>query len=578
MMSLLLVLASLAGVLGQVLTPQIGQYIQQIVALEQIPGLTVGVSRVSGASEFGAWGYRSEDGDAMTTDTLFDLGSGSKAFLSAAMGILIDDFARGRNTVPLPSGVSKFDWDTKVAAILPGQWKLEDPWASQKTNIADLLSHVTGLPRHDYSYRPTDNSSTLFKKLQALRPAFELREQWSYNNIMYTVGAYIISTYAGRNYTKFVTDRIFTPLNMSSSSFSFNAANASGKATQTFTVESGRRIPWWITDTEEELVAGPGGVISNVEDMDKWVRTMLNGGIDPRTNITIIPASAWTEVTTSRAVVQGFAQKTNPQYSIQGYGLGWFRDGYAGHDIIQHDGSVPGSSSLVTVAQLDGVAVTVLVNTDDPDDVTMSAITYEILDSILGITDTSGVTTPPPPTKRALAHRSLSHRTLSHRTLPSAATPAQTDPSPSRTFVGSYNNDGYGALTLCDAASASPDCTSVLGNFSALNGGPIPANSSNLFAAWATIWSSHALLVPAGGTTFQLYPTYIFPEGYGKNSTPFQNDHELIQGDLAIDFDGSEGSVVGFGLTGTVLQGPTMRQKEGGSIKHTADAWFDKVL
>ncbi|KAI0063204.1 beta-lactamase/transpeptidase-like protein [Artomyces pyxidatus] len=352
-------LAAAADVLGQALTPQIDQYIQQIVALEQIPGLTVGVSRLSGASEFGAWGYKSEDGDAMTTDTLFNIGSCSKAFLSAAMGILIDDFARVRNTVPLPHGVAKFDWDTKVAAILPGVWGLEDPWASQKTNIADLLSHVTGLPRHDYSYGPTDSTSTVLKKLQSLRPAFELREQWTYNNMVgSTLGSW------RRNYIKFVTDRIFTPLNMSSTTFSFNAANASGKATQTFTA-SGRRIPWWITDSEVELVAGPGGVISSVVDM-----------------------------------------------------------------------------------------------------------------------------------------------------------------------------------------------------------------SSDLFAAFATIWSSHALLLPAGGTTYQLYPIYIFPEGYGKNSTPFQVSTGFGVATFVLD---KGGAVVGFGLNGTVDNGPTDREKQGGSIEETADAWFVKV-
>ena len=79
--------------------------------------------------------------------TLFNLASCSKAFLSASLGIVIDDFAHGRNTTPLPGGLSSLTWKTKVADILPGDWRLMDPWASQKANLIDILSHVSGVAR-----------------------------------------------------------------------------------------------------------------------------------------------------------------------------------------------------------------------------------------------------------------------------------------------------------------------------------------------------------------------------------------------------------------------------------------------
>jgi CubicO group peptidase (beta-lactamase class C family) len=79
--------------------------------------------------------------------TLFCIGSSSKAFTASAIGILIDDFASGRNTTPLPPGLNSFDWNTKVKDILPGQWGLKDEWASEKANIRDILGHVSGLAR-----------------------------------------------------------------------------------------------------------------------------------------------------------------------------------------------------------------------------------------------------------------------------------------------------------------------------------------------------------------------------------------------------------------------------------------------
>ena len=67
------------------------------------------------------------------------------------MGILIDDFANGRNVTALPDGLGSFNWDTKLQALFPGDsiWKLEDKWSTERANIRDLLSMVTGLTRYE---------------------------------------------------------------------------------------------------------------------------------------------------------------------------------------------------------------------------------------------------------------------------------------------------------------------------------------------------------------------------------------------------------------------------------------------
>lgn len=62
------------------------------------------------------------------------------------MGILMDDFAYGRNTTALPDGVLHFDWDTKVKDLLKDEWELMDEWAGEKVAVKDILSHVSGVP------------------------------------------------------------------------------------------------------------------------------------------------------------------------------------------------------------------------------------------------------------------------------------------------------------------------------------------------------------------------------------------------------------------------------------------------
>jgi CubicO group peptidase (beta-lactamase class C family) len=75
-----------------------------------------------------------------------NIASMSKAFTAAAVALLIDDFAHGRNVTPLPGGVAELSWKTKVKDVLP-KLRLYDLCASEHVTIQDMLSHLTGLPR-----------------------------------------------------------------------------------------------------------------------------------------------------------------------------------------------------------------------------------------------------------------------------------------------------------------------------------------------------------------------------------------------------------------------------------------------
>ena len=83
---------------------------------------------------------------------------------------------------------------------------------------------------------------------------------------MFTVGSYVVSVLSGMRYADFVTSRIFKPLGMTSSVYSIDAAIKTGRFTDTWT-EFGRLIPPWIEAEFEDIIAGPGGVISSVKDL-----------------------------------------------------------------------------------------------------------------------------------------------------------------------------------------------------------------------------------------------------------------------------------------------------------------------
>jgi hypothetical protein len=71
----------------------------------------------------------------------------SKAFTAASLGLMIDDFAHGRNVTPLPDGLATLTWDTTLNDLLPDDWQLMDQSASEHARIRDILSHMSGLLR-----------------------------------------------------------------------------------------------------------------------------------------------------------------------------------------------------------------------------------------------------------------------------------------------------------------------------------------------------------------------------------------------------------------------------------------------
>jgi CubicO group peptidase (beta-lactamase class C family) len=131
-----------------------------------------------------------------------------------------------------------------------------------------------------------------------LRSAFELREEWHYNNMVcphlphiaprlnlstvqgYMLAQHLVERYSGQDLPSFAAERIFGPLNMSSSTYSSEAANATGRMSQSFSWFS-RRIPTWVTDADNPFLAGAGSMLSTVDDLAIWAKLLLNATTAP---------------------------------------------------------------------------------------------------------------------------------------------------------------------------------------------------------------------------------------------------------------------------------------------------------
>jgi CubicO group peptidase (beta-lactamase class C family) len=144
---------------------------------------------------------------------------------------------------------------------------------------------------------------------------------------MYMIASHIISLYAGMPFSNFVDQRIFIPLNMSSSTYSPIKANATGHFTQFWTslTEGPRRIPYWFGTDGAELLEGPGGIISSARELTHWVAALLDS------NSTTFPREALEEPMNAQSIMS--RGSSDSLGMIATYGLGWMQTNAGGASV-----------------------------------------------------------------------------------------------------------------------------------------------------------------------------------------------------------------------------------------------------
>ncbi|KAJ3550435.1 hypothetical protein NM688_g5078 [Phlebia brevispora] len=565
------------------ITPELSASIDSLRVRRGIHGVSIGIVRQNGDTEYGSWGIRTEDGDPTTPDTLFQIGQGSQAFLSAALGILIDDFRHGRNVTALPSGLRTLNWNTGIQELFPdeAEWKLYDHWATEKVTLRDILTHVTGITAHDFSYKPTDTPLDVIRRLRYMKPTFELRQNFQYVHHMYILAVHIVETYSGMALTSYVHERIFKPLHMTSTTYFVDEAILTGNMSHAFTTGY-RRIPYHFADRNvARLMSGAGAIISSATDMSKWLAMLLNRGVDPYTHTTIVPPEVYADVTRAYSIIYG--DSPSPTTSLSVYSMGWARYSYRGQGIISHPGVIPGFLSYTGFLPLEGFGVVILLNNGHLREVNgiPELLFHRIVEEILGLPRTHSADSD------AELHESLSpfvfkagpslnlesdlnpFEALSSAPQLPLATSSQW--LPLEAFSGTYTNPIYGLLTLCSPKSTSLHCHQVFKSF----GFDTPrAASPGLYAEWPTVWTRHMLFTQWSMFMFGVGLFTVHPSGYGKNETPFvESDGPLgsfpIAANFMIDDCKGELRVMGFNILGMFASLPRFSSE--------FQIYFDKV-
>jgi CubicO group peptidase (beta-lactamase class C family) len=397
-------------------------FVKQALAAWEVPGLAIAVVKNGKVILAQGYGFRDVDKKLpVTPKTLFAIGSCTKAVTTFLMGTLVDE--------------GKLDWDKPVQTYL-SEFRLHDRVASELITPRDLVTHRSGLPRHDLVwYNAGLTRKQIVDRLPYLEPSETFRNKFQYNNLMYMTAGYLVERLTGQSWEDAVRARIFAPLGMTCSNFS---------------VKDSQKAPDFATpydERDDKVVAipfrdistiGPAGSInSNVADMARWLIVQTHKGkIDGKQ---VLSAAVLADIQTPH-MTTGVPQERK-EIMPAGYALGWDADDYRGHQRVHHGGAIDGFVASTTLFPRDDMGIVVLANlggTGLPE-----IVTRHLADRLLGVPtiDWNG---------EALGKKTK-NKTAAKEAKTKKDTVRRHGTSPSHTldeYTGLYEHPGYGNVKI----------------------------------------------------------------------------------------------------------------------------------
>lgn len=357
------------GSMGQRLDLLVDRLEEQRQTLH-IPGMALAVVKddeVIMAHGFGVSNV--EKGTPVTAETIFPIGSSTKAFTSTSIGMLIDE--------------GMMDWDDPVTDYLPYftmDIDSEDP--NDQVTIRDMLCHRTGFPRMGLLFASgAVPREEILQAATAAEPWADFRDKFYYNNVMYLAAGSAAASAADSSWDMMITERIFEPLGMESSSTALSRIRIDSRLSLGYLWEESLQDYKYKPLRSLENIGPAGSINSNVLDMAQWLRFQLGRG----------------EYEGERLISKEQLQETwIPQITIGpqiSYGLGWMIHNWEGQQVVEHGGNTDGFSAEVAMLPDSNLGFVLLTNASaSPLQQTSRNIVWETL---LGEWEVDGISSEP---------------------------------------------------------------------------------------------------------------------------------------------------------------------------------------
>jgi CubicO group peptidase (beta-lactamase class C family) len=321
---------------GAAISPEMSKvdaYVQEAWADSGIPGLAL--AAVDGDQVLvKGYGLASlETARPVTPETLFELGSCTKAFTGLAL-------ARLRSEAGLY-------FHSPVGRLLPLFFGLYQGRQAPIT-LADLLHHTSGIPDTTIMTLPAGDQDYALKRtvlgVSGLQLAFLPGNSFLYATVNYDVAAQVLESVSGMGYEEYMTERVLKPLGLNQSLVGAQAQVAPTHPAMAVGYKVGFLRPQAYVPPVFRGNFPAGYVISNAGDMARWLRLQM--GLEDN------PLSPLIRQT----------QEPNRQVPAEPnshYALGWY---VTSEGVIDHDGVNPTFTAFVGFEPASKKGVAVLTN------------------------------------------------------------------------------------------------------------------------------------------------------------------------------------------------------------------------
>ncbi len=346
MLTFLCVLLTLPAAAADRLESSVDKAARQVMTTFNLPAVAIAIVQDDHVLLAKAYGVK-ESGkpDPVSADTLFQIGSTTKAFTTTALAMLADE--------------KRLDWDDPVRRHLL-YFHLNDPCADAAVTLRDIVSHRSGVSRHDELW---DNASfsreETIRRLGEAKLSHPIRTAWQYNNILFIAAGEVVASASKMSWDDFVRTRIFEPLGMKHSQTRFADWAPSDHALG----HNWSHQKITLHPAAEDTTLGPAGAIkSSANDMAQWLRFQLaDGAIDGKR---LLSEAALNETKTPQMAmnVDKSSRATNPFTHVQSYAMGWNVQDYRGELQVSHGGAINGFRAQVALLPDRKIGVVVMTN------------------------------------------------------------------------------------------------------------------------------------------------------------------------------------------------------------------------
>ncbi len=403
-------------------------FVTKALADWRVPGVAMAVVKGDEVLLSKGYGLRDLEKKLPVSDrTLFAIGSATKAFTTFVMGTLADE--------------GTLDWQAPVTRYIP-DFRLKDPVATERMTAVDLVTHRSGLPRHDALwYNARLSRKEMVERLRWLEPSKDFRTDYQYNNLMFLAAGYLVERITGTTWEEAVRARVFRPLGMTDANFSVLDSQKAPDFALPYVERDGK-----VHRMEFRNITniGPAGSINaTAADLVPWLKVHANGG--SLGGKRIVSRLTVANLHTPR-METGVAQ-TEPEIVPGGYALGWGTQIYRGHPWILHTGGIDGFSALVLLIPDQKIGMAFLTNLNGTP--LPGLLARHLADRLLGL--------PPKAWSAERLARRDATRALEKEAETKKATFRKSGTAPAHPldeYVGEYEDPGYGVLSIARAGNA----------------------------------------------------------------------------------------------------------------------------